>query len=216
MLNKNGYKSFLNANNLKTISISEIKLMIDRKDNIIDSREAYDFSTIHIKNSINIPLNGRYAITAANILDVKKKLVVICNKDEENESIVRLKRVGFENIIGVFNSNLNQIELKPLTSSLNSESSKNAHNIKDHKFIDVRTKSEFNLKHVKSSVNIPLFDLEDNISKINKNENYFIYCRSGYRSSVATSILKKNKINNLINIKEGMNGLINNKNIIFE
>ena len=216
MLNKNGYKSFLNANNLKTISISEIKLMIDRKDNIIDSREAYDFSTIHIKNSINIPLNGRYAITAANILDVKKKLVVVCNKDEENESIVRLKRVGFENIIGVFNLNLNQIELKSLTSSLNSESSKNAHNIKDHKFIDVRTESEFNLKHVKSSVNIPLFDLEDNISKINKNENYFIYCRSGYRSSVATSILKKNKINNLINIKEGMNGLINNKNIIFE
>ncbi len=213
MLNKNGYKTKIG--DIKNFTISEIKLLYNKGVNLLDSRESSDFSNIHIKKSINIPLNGRYAITAANIIDVNKNVIIVCNKGDQNESVVRLRRVGFENIIGCFISDMNVIELKSLTSSLTSESSYNAHNNKDYKFIDVRTKNEYNSKHVESSINIPLFDLNNNISLIDKNEKYMVYCRSGYRSSVATSILKKNKINNLINIREGMNGLLNNKSIRF-
>ena len=64
-------------------------------------------------------MSKRFIPKEENIIEDAASIYLL--KDEENESIVRLKRVGFENIIGVFNSNLNQIELKPLTSSLNSE-----------------------------------------------------------------------------------------------
>jgi rhodanese-related sulfurtransferase len=173
------------------------------------------FSKQHIKNSLNIPLNGRYAITAANILEVKKKLVIICKKGDENESITRLRRVGFENILGFYNEDLNLIDSNHLISSFQSESSKNIHNYREYRLIDVRTENEYNSKHVKSSINIPLFNLEKNLSKLNNDEKYIIYCRSGYRSSVASSILMKNNIKNFINVEEGILGMEDNKNVNF-
>ena len=213
LLNKNGYKSYLY--DFDSLLISDFNLFKDENVNLIDTRDPILFSKQHVKNSINVPLNGRYAITAANILDVKKKLIIICNEGDENESITRLRRVGFENIIGFYNKNLNIVHLKPLISKFKSESSEYVHKYKGYKFIDVRTENEYNSKHVKSSINIPLFDLEKDFSKLDMNDNYMIYCRSGYRSSVASSILMKNNIKNLINIKEGIIGLAENKNVNF-
>ena len=213
LLNKNGYKSHLYDSD--SILISDFNLFQDENINLIDTRDPILFSKQHIKNSINVPLNGRYAITAANILDVKKKLIIICNEGDENESITRLRRVGFENIIGFYNKNLNIVHLKPLISKFKSESSEYVHQYKGYKFIDVRTENEYKSKHVKSSINIPLFDLDKDFSKLDMNDNYMIYCRSGYRSSVASSILMKNNIKNLINIEEGIIGLAENKNVNF-
>ena len=123
--------------------------------------------------------------------------------------------VIFENIIRLYNKNLNIVHLKPLISKFKSESSEYVHKYKGYKFIDVRTENEYKSKHVKSSINIPLFDLEKDFSKLDMNDNYMIYCRSGYRSSVASSILMKNNIKNLINIEEGIIGLAENKNVNF-
>lgn len=213
LLNKNGYESYLNIS--FNDSIFDFNLFQDENINLIDSREPSLFSKQHIKNSLNIPLNGRYAITAANILEVKKKLVIICKKGDENESITRLRRVGFENILGFYNEDLNLIDSNHLISSFQSESSKNIHNYREYRLIDVRTENEYNSKHVKSSINIPLFNLEKNLSKLNNDEKYIIYCRSGYRSSVASSILMKNNIKNFINVEEGILGMEDNKNVNF-
>lgn len=214
LLNKNGYESYLkiSENNL----ISDFHLFENIDINLIDTRESFLFSKQHIKNSINIPLNGRFAITAANILDVKKEVIIICNEGNEKESVTRLRRVGFEKIIGYYNENLNNLNLKNLISNFKSESSESVHNYKGYKYIDVRTENEYRSKHVKSSINIPLFNLERDFSKLNMNDNYMIYCRSGYRSSVASSILMKNNIKNIINIEEGIIGLVKNKNVNFK
>ena len=214
LLNKNGYESYLkiSENNL----ISDFHLFENIDINLIDTRESFLFSKQHIKNSINIPLNGRFAITAANILDVKKEVIIICNEGNEKESVTRLRRVGFEKIIGYYNENLNNVNLKNLISNFKSESSESVHNYKGYKYIDVRTENEYRSKHVKSSINIPLFNLERDFSKLNMNDNYMIYCRSGYRSSVASSILMKNNIKNIINIEEGIIGLVKNKNVNFK
>ncbi|MEC7244378.1 MAG: MBL fold metallo-hydrolase, partial [Bacteroidota bacterium] len=88
LLNKNGYKSHLY--DFDSLLISDFNLFQDENINLIDTRDPILFSKQHVKNSINVPLNGRYAITAANILDVKKKLIIICNEGDENESITRL------------------------------------------------------------------------------------------------------------------------------
>ena len=71
----------------------------------------------------------------------------------------------------------------------------------DYKFIDVRTNSEFLSGHIENSIHIPLQELENRLNEIDqiKQKNIIVYCRSGARSSNATSILLKNnfKVQNL-------------------
>jgi rhodanese-related sulfurtransferase len=58
--------------------------------------------------------------------------------------------------------------------------------------IDVRTKGEFASGHISGSVNIPLQNLQNNLSKINKDKPVITCCASGMRSASAKNILKAN------------------------
>tara|TARA_B100001142_G_scaffold97483_1_gene99443 strand:+ start:1204 stop:2568 length:1365 start_codon:yes stop_codon:yes gene_type:complete len=215
ILNKDGYKNNddLIKGSLKKLSVEKIKNPLELNHLILDTRSPHDFFISHIKKSLNIPLSGRYAITAANLLGIKKSVILVCYKNDINESIIRLNRVGFENIIGYYI--LDDLTPKNITSSIKSIKANSAHKIDDSKYLDVRTKSEYAEKHVRGALNLPLFELNESINLLDKDSSYIVYCRSGYRSSVASSILKRNNINNIINISEGINGLSKNKSISF-
>jgi phage shock protein E len=58
--------------------------------------------------------------------------------------------------------------------------------------VDVRTKNEFQGGHIKNSVNVPLANLQDKLSKLKKNKPVITCCASGSRSASARSILKSN------------------------
>jgi len=65
--------------------------------------------------------------------------------------------------------------------------------------LDVRTKEEFNGGHIKGSVNIPLQNLNAQLSKLKKEKTIITCCASGSRSSVAKNILKSNGFENVHN-----------------
>ena len=79
--------------------------------------------------------------------------------------------------------------------------------VKRIEVIDVRSESEYKENHVESATNIPLSILENGLSKIDKNSEYYIHCAGGYRSIIAISILKKLGYEKLINIQEGFKGI---------
>jgi len=75
--------------------------------------------------------------------------------------------------------------------------------------------AEHDNNSLKNSINVPLYELNDSIHVFDKNKKYVLHCRSGYRSSVASSILLKNNIKNILNISDGMIGIEKNKKVIF-
>lgn len=77
--------------------------------------------------------------------------------------------------------------------------------IKGKQFIDVRTKEEFKAVHIREFKNFPLHNLEQNIHKINKEQEVFVICQSGGRSLLACRELKKMGFQKVINVKGGMN-----------
>ncbi len=214
-LNKDGYKNNAEIINksLKIISTAKLKNHLESGFLVLDTRKPKDFLRNHIRNSLNIPLDGKYAITAANLIGIKKAVILVCDKNNVNESIVRLNRVGFENILGYYDIG-NSIP-KDLTLTIKNINASKVHNIENFEYLDVRTKDEFDVKHVDNAINIPLYELNESINLLNNDSNYIVYCRSGYRSSVASSILKRNKINNIINVSGGFNGLVKNDLISF-
>lgn len=59
--------------------------------------------------------------------------------------------------------------------------------------LDVRSKREFAGGHIKGSINIPVDQLENNLSKLkDKNKTIITCCASGMRSGSAKTILSKN------------------------
>jgi len=181
---------------------------------VIDTRKSSDFAKGHIKDSINIGLNGRYAISAANLLNIRSKILIICNPGFEEESVIRLSRVGFENILGFLKGGFNTWKNSGRSVEyINRINSHKINSYSDYKIIDVRNLFEYNNGKIKNSLNIPLFEINSNLNKLDRNGNYLIHCETGYRSMIALSLLKKNGFNNVIDISDGYQGYLKNNNV---
>ena len=217
--NKNGYKSQSKILENSLVGIDKSTFLRYYKDDyfVLDTRKPKSFLKTHLKGSINISLNGRYAISAANLIDVKINLLIISDVGFEKESIVRLNRVGFDNIVGYLSGGINSIKNeKKLIDSVEEKSGKDLHLLNNYEIIDVRNKNEFENLHVKGAKNYPLFDIINNTSKFKTNKKYAIHCLTGYRSSIASSLLKKYNINNIINVKDGFDGISKNNKVVLQ
>ena len=210
-LNQEGYDdlSVVMNNSLNLISSNEYKKLIKSDDiTILDTRDSIDFVKYHLPNSIFIGLNGRFAPWVGAILkDVNTQIIFVCNSGKEKEVITRLARIGFDKCIGYINiDNEDQILSFSEPNSLKCVNPSDfIKSVENSNVIDVRTKNEFNNGTYKTSQNIPLSTIEQEIDNIS--DNSYVFCAGGYRSVIACSILMKNGKKNLINVHEGYFGI---------
>ena len=212
-INKEGYESLdaLLAKASKPLSVEEVKTLLQNDDIIIlDTREELKFSQGFIPSSVFIGLNGRFAEWAGTLLPFDKTLLLICEPGQERESIVRLARVGFDNFAGYLEGGF-RAWLKagePIDMIIDVEPSELALDIPHDEHlvvIDVRREAEFGDGHVKGAINIPLAELADagSMATLEDDQNLYITCRTGYRSVIAASLLKRQGIHNLYNVLGG-------------
>jgi glyoxylase-like metal-dependent hydrolase (beta-lactamase superfamily II)/rhodanese-related sulfurtransferase len=211
-LNKSGYPEFdelINkANN--PLSLEKFEQEIKQGATIIDTRIADIFEYGFIPGSLNFGLNGQYAIWAATILDLQTKIILVCKPGTEKESIERLSRVGFDQIIsfldGGFETWLNAEKRYDMVISISSEelALDSKHNPKAI-ILDVRKASEYKDGHVARAINIALNELLDKAEEIDKQQECLVYCAGGYRSMIAASILKQKGFQNIKNVWGGYN-----------
>jgi hydroxyacylglutathione hydrolase len=213
-INKNGYASIdsIITENVKALSIEEFKNEIQKGAFVLDTRDPDEFEKGFISDSLNIGLNGSYAIWAGTLIEISQPLVIVAPIGKEKESIVRLARVGFENVKGYLDGGISSwINTGNKTESISSfEPEKFAELVKDRskEILDVRREGEFGSSHVKNSGHIPLAEMNQRINELNPNKEYLIYCRTGYRSMIAASLLRRKGIRNVINIKKGIVGIV--------
>lgn len=208
-LNKKGYGSLdeVMSHGLKALSIQEIEEL--RKDDsvlLLDVRDRWDFVAGYVPGSIFIGLDGSFAPwVGALVTDLKQKIALICPEGREEETVRRLARVGYDNSIGYLNGGFSAWK----------DSGKDVHVIEtlkiedfiekysktpDKEVVDVRKPSEYDSAHM-NSISMPLdFFANEDFSKVNKDKEYYVHCRSGYRSTVAASILKTKGYRKLTNI----------------
>ena len=159
------------------------------------------------KNSINISLNGSFAVSAGNLININKKILLVCDIGYQKESFIRLLRVGFDNITGYLNTSIDSWIDDEYIDSIDQTTSEYLKIFKHYHIIDVRTKSVYEKSHLKRSVNLPLYELNKSIKYLDKNEKYLIHCQTGYRSMIASSILKRDGFD-ITEIKDGFKGFL--------
>jgi glyoxylase-like metal-dependent hydrolase (beta-lactamase superfamily II)/rhodanese-related sulfurtransferase len=217
IMNITGYDSLDNIllRGKKPLSPTEFELKAkETKAIILDTRPASDFAKSFMPNSINIGLDGSFAQWVGEIIaDIKQPILLVTEIDKEEESIIRLSRIGYDNTIGYLdggfeawkntnqNTNLvNRISAKELEEKLTN---------KTYTIIDIRKRSEFNSEHLINAINIPLNEIYQHITEFPKNEPFIIHCAGGYRSMIAASILKQKGFDNFVDVSDGFSGIKN-------
>jgi hydroxyacylglutathione hydrolase len=163
---------------------------------ILDTRDAAEFSAVHLAGSINIGLGGQYATWAGTVLDREHPIVIITAPGRENESTTRLGRIGFDHVVGYLKDGLQSLESRPeLIASTERLSAPFAAELLSSAqpplAIDVRAPREREQKYIAGSVTLPLNHLIEGSEKLPKDRELLVYCAGGYRSSIAASLLQR-------------------------
>jgi glyoxylase-like metal-dependent hydrolase (beta-lactamase superfamily II)/rhodanese-related sulfurtransferase len=215
LINIKGYESLdmIMQRGNRALSVNEFVLKANESQAIIvDTRNSQTFKNGFIPNSINIGIDGSFATWVGTlILSVKQPLLIVAEEGKEQEVIIRLARVGFDNALGYLKGGFeawksigkNFDTIKSITAkALNEIQDKEDSNI-----LDVRKVSEYNCEHLIGSLNVPLDTINDSINILNKNKIYYVHCLSGYRSMIFISIMQARGYKNLIDVSDGFNAL---------
>ncbi|MCC7378346.1 MAG: MBL fold metallo-hydrolase [Chitinophagaceae bacterium] len=214
-MNKKGYESFDSVlnNGMKALSADEFEAAAENTEALIlDTRSNADFYKGFIPQSINIGLNGDFAPwVGAMIVDVKQPILLVTDNGKEEESVTRLSRVGFDNVLGHlkggFTSWLEAGKEADTINRITADEFAGMVNIEKDKVIDIRKETEYAAEHVSEAYNKPLAQINEWVKDINPDEHFFIHCAGGYRSMIAASILQARGYRNFTEIGGGFNAI---------
>ncbi len=171
---------------------------------VLDVRNQSDFIKGHIPKSIFIGLDGSFAPwVGALIANVEQPLLLVAPKGREQEAVMRLSRVGFDNTLGFLDGELPVwIAAGKETDTLVSVAASTLKTTTDPVF-DVRKESEYNNAHLPNVTLAPLDFINDHFSDFPKQKPFYVHCAGGYRSVIAASILKARGYHNVIDVAGG-------------
>jgi glyoxylase-like metal-dependent hydrolase (beta-lactamase superfamily II) len=195
--------------NLKPLTLDTVLALQKAGAQILDTRDAEEFGAAHLAGSINIGLGGQYATWAGTMLDHEHPIVIIAAPGRDNESAVRLGRIGFDNVAGYLQKGLQSLESRPdLVAFVERLSPQFAAELiassQAPLVVDVRAPREREQKYIGGSLSMPLNHLAQDLKALAKDRPLLVYCAGGYRSSIAASLLKAGGFDSVCEIAGGL------------
>ena len=211
LMNIKGYESLdtIMERGKKPLSVEEFEVVAtETQALVVDTRNADDFAKGYIPNSINIALDGSFAMWVGEMIsDIKQEILLVTYEGKEEEAIIRLSRVGYDNTIGylkggfdAWKSAAKEIET---VNRITAEEFVKKQASENPIVIDVRKKSEFDSQHVVGAINIPLNQINSHLSEFPKDKPFILNCAGGYRSMIAASLLKQRGFDNFTDVIGG-------------
>ena len=181
------------AKSLHALALEEVLQLANRGAQILDVRDAIDFEGAHLAGSLNIGIQGKYATWAGTMLDRAKPIIVVADPGREEEAILRLGRIGFDDVQGYLKGGLDSLNSRPdlvrrierATAVALAELAKSP---APPVIVDVRSEKEWIAGHIPGSLNVPLNHLRENIASLPTNRMIVVHCEGGYRSAIAASV----------------------------
>lgn len=209
-LNKEGYDSIdtVIERGAKPLSPSEFDFVANETDALIlDVRHQSKFIKGFIPQSIFIGLGGSFAPwVGALIKDIKQSILLVVDAGKEEEAITRLSRVGFDNVLGYLNGGIDawKAEGREIDTLESVSPETLAQKIDEDALVfDVRKPGEYTSEHVENVPSTPLDFLNDHIAEFPTDKDFYVYCAGGYRSVIASSILKARGFHKVIDVAGG-------------
>jgi glyoxylase-like metal-dependent hydrolase (beta-lactamase superfamily II)/rhodanese-related sulfurtransferase len=224
-INMEGYESLdeVKQQGLTPLSIAAFKKLVADDAIIVDTRHADVFTQGFVPGSIFIGLEGRFAEWAGALLPFDKPMVLVTESGKEEETVIRLSRVGFDKMQGYLKGGYAAWTKagEKTDMIIDVEADELAMDIPHDPnlvVIDVRREAEYAGGHVKDALNIPLNDMTDIalIADFEEKQNLYVHCAGGYRSVIAASLIKRQGFHNLRNVIGGWANIKEQEKIVVE
>ena len=186
---------------LKPLTLDEVLAAVKSGAQLLDVRDGIDFEGGHLRGTLNIALNGKYATWAGSMLSHDKPIVVIAEEGGEEEAVMRLGRIGFDNVAGYLAGGMSALasrdDLVERTERITAPAlaewlaGKRPDAGAAPIVVDVRSEAEHAGGHIAGALNIPLTHLDERIGEIPSGKPVAVHCEGGYRSAIAASLLQK-------------------------
>ncbi len=217
-INKTGASSSESVKDqVRGLSADEFeKVVNDLGAIMIDTRPAQVFKDGFIPNAINIGIKGDFAPWVGTLIrDIEQPIVFIADPESIDEVITRLSRVGYDAIVGYLEGGFEtwrsagkEIDtINSISAEAFAEVYKSHLDLGSLAIKDVRKDTEFAGPHVQGADHVSLAYLSDNMEAFSKTSDNYIYCGGGYRSMVASSILKSRGFDNIVEINGGFGAI---------
>lgn len=214
MLNKQGAGNMddVYQHGLQKLSAAEFEALAEETNALIlDTRDAQVFAKAFIPNAVNIGLNGQFAVWAGTLItDLKQPILLVTDAGKEQECVMRLARVGYDNTIGYLDGGMStwQAAGKQVDSIISITAEEFAAKFSEGvNVLDVRKPGEFETAHVEGALNRPLDFINEWTNLQDRNKTYYIHCAGGYRSMVTASILKGRGFENIVEVAGGFGAI---------
>ncbi len=179
---------------------------------LLDTRAGTEFSKGFIPQSINIGIKGDFAPWVGSLIgDVKQEILLITDTGMEEETVTRLARVGFDNVIGYLKGGFDAWkkagkEIDQIIR-ISADDFKNQFDKNESLVIDIRKESEYAAQHVDEAYNKPLAAINDWVGTLDPKQHFFLHCQSGYRSMIAASVLQARGYRNFSEVAGGFKSI---------
>ncbi len=212
-INRAGYEEDMDSlvgHNVNALTVNNFILEKESGALILDTRMPAEYAKGHVPESINIGLNGDFAVWVGTIID-NVPLILVCDEGKEKESVLRLGRVGYDKVKGFLKGAVNAWQQAGLPvhsiHSIAAEEFARQIEMGGAQPLDVRNDGEVANGIVKDAITIPLGKLSEKVNMLDKNAHYYVYCAGGYRSMISSSILEKNGFTHITNVEGGINAI---------
>ena len=197
------------ATALKPLALDEVLRRAKGGARLLDTRDAEAFAAEHLRGSINIGLSGRYASWVGTLLDPAQELVLVAAPGKEEESATRLGRIGFDRIAGYLQGGIEAARARPaeLVRGARVDRAALAKRLaapEPPQVIDVRTNNEWDSGHIDGALHLVLDDIAKNLATVPRERELVVVCKSGYRSSIAASLLQAAGFERVTDLAGGM------------
>jgi len=178
---------------------------------VVDARSVDDFAAGHLRGSVNVGFDGRFAETGGMVADIGDKIALIAYPGDEQAAALRLARVGSDNVAGYLTvdrdgvfpaqlSDLVQTAPRVTVAELDRLLAEDAVLL-----IDIRNPGEVDQGSIPGAVHIPLAQLRARLDLVPTDRSIVVHCAGGWRSSVAASLMRANGFEHVSDLVGGYN-----------
>jgi glyoxylase-like metal-dependent hydrolase (beta-lactamase superfamily II)/rhodanese-related sulfurtransferase len=217
-INRSGARELSELSPPQALSPQEVSEVSERSEHVLlDVRSAADFGAGHVPGSVNIGLGGQFAMWAGSLIPLSASILLIADTSAQvDEAVVRLARVGIENVKGYLEGGVENwrragLPVESIAQVSVAELKEKLASTADLQVVDVRRPGEFGNGHVPRALNAPLATLDRIAGQLplEKDKPTAVICAGGYRSSAAASLLEKLGYTNLLNVSGGTGAWVN-------
>ncbi|WP_030548092.1 rhodanese-like domain-containing protein [Streptomyces albus] len=195
ILNRKTHELFDPSTTAPSLSAEEFLARRDAGAVIVDGRDPQEFAAGHLRGSVNVPADGRFAEQAGSVVAPDAEIIVVAPEDREEELVTRLARIGFDHVAGYLRdpegvfpglaaemTQASRVTADELRKALASEQAPVV--------VDVRGGGEREEGHIEGSLHIPLAELAKRKDEIPADRPVVVHCAGGHRSSIGASLLR--------------------------